>query len=180
MSPRDADISARAVNSHNENPTLDALGKAHPHEPESVRTRCWNEIMTEGATGLASLASQTQSLSGARFARLRCSCSQGSTTYVPTYTYVGTDLRAYVRTCVHMYRCAYICSSVRTRAYVRLSVRARACMYVRNTYLCTYVRAYVLTYARTYVHTYVRTYVRTYIRTYVHTYVGTCVRNIRM
>ncbi len=30
-----ADISTPAVNQHNENPSLYALGKAHPHEPES-------------------------------------------------------------------------------------------------------------------------------------------------
>ena len=29
--------SARAEDVHNENPTLDALGKAHPYEPESMR-----------------------------------------------------------------------------------------------------------------------------------------------
>ena len=32
-----SDISEAAVNSHNENPTAIALGKAHPHEPESER-----------------------------------------------------------------------------------------------------------------------------------------------
>ena len=57
-----ADISARAEDPHNENPTLDALGKnknkAHPYEPESVRKDQPVEIIASNAAGLVSLASE--------------------------------------------------------------------------------------------------------------------------
>ena len=61
--------STPAVNLDNENPTLTALGKAHPHEPESVRKNPPNEIMACNAAELASLASGRTADGGARFAR---------------------------------------------------------------------------------------------------------------
>ena len=62
-STRAARNSTPAVNLHNENPSLIALGKAHPHEPESDAI--------SGVTKLRPVAHGRPADGGARFARQR-------------------------------------------------------------------------------------------------------------
>ena len=157
MSPRDADISARAVNSHNENPTLTLSGKLTRTNPRAY------EIVT-------GTKSRPRTQRGARprlRARARTFPSWGrlSGPYACTCAKLNY-FRLMLRTVLKPYARTFYKDSITERKSQRKKVRPRARTFPSRGRLSRpYARTFAkLNYFRSMIRTALRPYARTFYR----------------